>query len=124
VRGGHRVVAPALAVGLALLVVGCGPIEYVSQVTRRASSDVAAARAVRADRYAPYWFTLAVEYLHKARAEAAHADYQAATRFGRRASEAARRARQVALEVASDPAAASDIAPAEGGLAPLDEGAR
>lgn len=88
----------------AALLGGCGPIEYVNQVTREASSQVEAARAVRADKYAPYWYTLAVEYLHKAREEAATADFQAANRFGRRAAEAAAEARTIALREAGEPA--------------------
>ncbi len=119
VRGGLlRCAAAALALALWS---ACGPIEYVGQVTRKASADVEAARAVRADRYAPYWYTLAVEYLERARYEAAQADYQAANRFGRRASDAARKARAQALDVAADPASASDIAPEGAGGAPVDE---
>ncbi len=52
-------------------------------MTRTASDDVEAARAAQADIHAPYWFTLAVEYLRKAREEAAEADFQAANRLGR-----------------------------------------
>lgn len=92
--------------GLFLLVSSsqaCGPVEYVNQVSRKASSEVEAAKAVRADKYAVYYYTLAVEYLHKAREEAAHSDYQAANRFGKRAAEAARKARKQALERANDP---------------------
>ncbi len=85
------------------LSLACGPIEYVNQVTRRASSEVDAAKAVKADKHAPYWYTLAVEFLHKAREEAATADFQAANRFGRRSAEAARKARTVALERAQNP---------------------
>ena len=114
-----------VALALAMIVASggaCGPVTYVRQVTRRASAEVEAARAVRAERYAPYWYTLAVEYLVQARREAARADYEAANRYGRKASEAAQKARAEALEVAADPDAASDVAPAEGGRsAPLDE---
>src|SRR5262245_16738520 len=60
------------------LLVGCGPIEYIGQVTRRASTEVEAARVAGADKYAPYEYTLAIEYLHKAREEAGYSDYQAA----------------------------------------------
>ena len=92
--------------GLFLLVSSsqaCGPVEYVNQVSRKASSEVEAAKAVRADKYAVYYYTLAVEYLHKAREEAAHSDYQAANRFGKRAEEAAKKARIQALERAKNP---------------------
>lgn len=90
-----------LALALGATTLGCGPVEYVSQVTRTASAEVAAARTARAERYAPYWYTLAVEYLHKAREEASYADFQAANRFGQRAEEAARRAREIAVERAA-----------------------
>jgi hypothetical protein len=97
-----------------LMIAACGPIEYVGQVTRRASSDVEDARAVAADKYAPYYYTLAVEYLRKARHEAAHADYQAASRFGRKASEAARKAKTVAQDIAADPDRSGPLAPLGG----------
>jgi hypothetical protein len=89
-------------VGMALTS-GCGPIEYVGQVTRKASTAVSAAKAVDADKYSPYFYTLAVEYLHKAREEAASADFQAANRFGRRSEKAAKMAKVEALERAGKP---------------------
>jgi hypothetical protein len=102
----------------------CGPIVYVNDVTRRASQAVDAAKAADADKYAPYYWTRATEYLHKARERAAHADYQAANRFGRLASEAAELAEQTAIEARKDPSkrpldltapagAAGDVAPAK-----------
>ncbi len=87
----------------AWLVVGCGPIEYVNQVTRKASTEVSSARAAEADKYSPYHYTLAQEYLHKAREEAAAADFQAANRFGKRAQQAAAAARQEAVANAGKP---------------------
>ena len=80
------------------LLVGCGPVQYVSQVTRRAAAEVAAAKSAGADRYAPYEYTAAIEYLHKAREEAGYADYQAAIRFGNKAEEHAKKAREIALK--------------------------
>jgi hypothetical protein len=80
------------------LTAGCGPIEYVNQVTRKASSEVAAAKSVNAAEWAPYYFTLAVEYLEKAHEEASRADYQAANRFGRKSHNAAVKARELAIE--------------------------
>lgn len=79
------------------LALGCGPVTYINEVTRRAASDVEAARSAQADQYAPYYYTLAVEYLRKAREEAAHADFQAANRLGRQASRAARRAVELSI---------------------------
>ena len=48
---------------------GCGPVEYISQVGNRAASAVSSAKLAQADRYAPYEYTAAEEYLHKAREE-------------------------------------------------------
>jgi hypothetical protein len=93
-----------LLLGFALLA-ACGPIRYIDQVTRRASTEVEAARAAQADRYAPYWYTLAVEYLDKAREEGSRADFQAAHRFGKRAEDAARKATTEALAAARGGAA-------------------
>jgi hypothetical protein len=93
-----------LSVAIMLLALGaCGPIEYVNQTTRKASTAVESAEAAQADKYSPYWYTLAVEYLHKSREEAAGADFQAANRFGRKAEEAAIKAREEALRRAADP---------------------
>jgi hypothetical protein len=99
-RGPLLLLAALLCASLSL---ACGPIEYVNQVTRRASSEVDAAKAVQADKHAPYWYTLAVEYLNKAREEASTSDFQAANRFGRRSAEAARKARALSLERAKNP---------------------
>jgi sRNA-binding protein len=104
----------ALASGIA----GCGPITYVGDVTRRATDAVAQARAAQAEKYAPYWWTRATEYLHKAREVAGHADFQGANRFGRLAAEAANHAAEDARIAAKDPAsrpreAAPDVAPAK-----------
>ena len=82
---------------------GCGSALYINQVTRKASASVAAAEAVNAAEYAPYEYTLAVEYLHKAREEAAHADFQAANRFGREAEAAADQATELAVQRAGNP---------------------
>ncbi len=105
----HRLKRLALTVsatlGFMAIGNGCGPVEYINQVSRKASSEVEAAKSVKADKYSPYWYTLAVEYLNKAREEAAHADYQAANRFGKRSAEAAAKARELAVKRAADPSA-------------------
>jgi hypothetical protein len=75
----------------------CGPIQYIAGVTQTASADVAAARTVNADKYAPYEYTAAVEYLHKAREEEGYADHAAAVHFGKLASDNAVKAREIAL---------------------------
>ncbi len=128
------------AVVAVLAMGGCGPVAYVNQVTMKASSSVESARAAEADKYSPYWYTRAVEYLHKAREEAADADFQAANRFGRRSEEAAKKAREEAIAHAGKPVkmfypsvvpkrgettdgdSGDATAPADQGLAPLVPG--
>ena len=79
------------------LLSGCGPIEYINQVGNKAASAVSAAKLAQADRYAPYEYTAAEEYLHKAREEAGHAEYQDAIEYGRRSEDLANRARAIAV---------------------------
>jgi hypothetical protein len=76
----------------------CGPVEYLSQVSNKAASAVSAAKLAQADKYAPYEYTAADEYLHKAREEAAHAEYQDAIEFGRKAEDLGNRARAITVE--------------------------
>jgi len=109
-------VGAVVAIGLAL--VGCGPIVYISEVSRHASDSVDAARAAHADKYAPYWWTRATQYLDEAREVAAHADFQGANRFGQLAAEAADKATEEALIAARDPSKRPldlqpDVAPAK-----------
>jgi len=92
-------------------------------VTMGASDKVEAARAADAAKWSPYWWTRAVEYQHKAKEEAAHANFEAANHFGRLSEEAATRAREEALRRAADPAAAAkEMGPIDGGTtSPTDE---
>ena len=94
---------PAWLASLVLSIVACGPVEYLSQVTRKAASAVEAARAANAETLAPYEYTSAVEYLHKAREEASSAQFQPAIRFGHKAEEMAERARRLAAQRAQEP---------------------
>ena len=101
-----------------LALVGCGPIVYVNEVTRTAATKVDEARAAEADKFSPYYWTRATEFLLKARELAAHADFQAANRYGRLSSEAAGLAIEEAAAVKADhskraPAKAKDVAPAK-----------
>ncbi|HET7501470.1 MAG TPA: hypothetical protein VFK02_10720 [Kofleriaceae bacterium] len=109
----------SLAVAVVIAgVCGCGPIVYVTEVTRNASDAVEAARAANAEKYAPYWWTRATQYLAKAREVAAHADFQGANRFGRLAAEAAVQAAHDAPLAERDPSKRPldlppDVAPAK-----------
>jgi hypothetical protein len=80
------------------LTVGCGPVQYVSQVSGRASAALASAKSAGADKYAPYEYTMATQYLHKAREEEGYSDHQAAIRFGKKAEIFANKARRIALD--------------------------
>ncbi|HEX7836102.1 MAG TPA: hypothetical protein VF469_01500, partial [Kofleriaceae bacterium] len=115
---------PCVLVLLLAGALGCGPITYVGDVSHRASDAVDAARAAQAEKYAPYWWTRATEYLHKAREVAAHADFQGADRFGRLAAEAANQAaidaRIAARDLSKRPRdLPPDVAPARTTDAPI-----
>jgi hypothetical protein len=75
----------------------CGPVEYINQVSFKAASALAAAKEAQADRLAPYEYTAAESYLHKAREEASYAQYQDSIEYGRKAEEQAHKARAIAL---------------------------
>jgi hypothetical protein len=86
---------------------GCGPVEYISQVSNRAASAVSAAKLAQADRYAPYEYTAAEEYLHKAREEGGYAEYQDAIEYGQKAEDLANRARAIAVSKQAESASKS-----------------
>lgn len=96
----------------------CGPVVYINEVTRKASTAVEAARRADAERLAPYWYTRAVAYLDKARETAARADFQGANRFGRLATAAAVQAVADAGDPTKRPLASPKPRPATG--APRD----
>jgi len=103
--------------GLAfVLLAACGPVAYVGQVTLRADDEVTQARAAGAEKYSPYYWTRANEYLFMAREVAAHADFQGANKFGRLAEEAAVKAKAEALARQSEPAGSA--APASPTITP------
>ncbi len=87
----------ALALGV-VLAQGCGPVEYLNQVSSRAASAMLLAQRDGADRLAPYEYTKANEYYHKAREQAGHSSYQTAIEYGRKCEELATRARAIARE--------------------------
>jgi sRNA-binding protein len=92
-----------LGVLVASVLAGCGPVAYIGQVTLTADDAVVAARRAHADKYSPYWYTRATQYLHMAREVAGHSDFQGANKFGRLAAEAAVKAQEEAAIGAQDP---------------------
>ncbi|CAN5232163.1 hypothetical protein BH11MYX1_BH11MYX1_31160 [soil metagenome] len=99
-----------LGVILACVLGACGPVAYIGQVTIKADDAVEAARQAEADKYSPYWWTRATQYLQMARDVAGHADFQGANHFGRLAAEAAEQAKAEA-----DAAPKTGPAPGRGG---------
>jgi hypothetical protein len=79
-----------------LLPSGCGPVIYLREVSTRAASLLAEARADGAEMYAPYEFTKASLFYDKAREDAGHADYQHAIDWGRRSQDCSNRALSLA----------------------------
>ncbi len=73
----------------------CGPITYVSRVTFGASGDVAEARTINAEQMAPYEYTAAVEYLHRAKELAGYARFHDANNFAKKARQQAADAKKV-----------------------------
>ena len=101
-----------------VLLSGCGPIEYINQVGVKAAGAVSAAKLAQADRYAPYEYTCAEEYLHKAREEASYAEYEDAIEYGRKAEELADKGRAIAVAKLSQ-SASSAATPASESRAPV-----
>jgi hypothetical protein len=95
----HRRQFWALALGM-LLLLGCGPIVYVKDVSPRAAAALRQARADQAEQFAPYEYTKASLYYDKAREEAGHAYFQNAVDWGRRSLDCSRRASGLARAAA------------------------
>ncbi|MCS6899581.1 MAG: DUF4398 domain-containing protein [Myxococcales bacterium] len=70
---------------------GCGGVLYAVQASS-ASSKVNEARAIGAEKLAPYEFYLAEEHLYKASEEASQANYGDAADLAEKAEEAAEKA--------------------------------
>src|SRR4051794_40066215 len=87
-----------------LLAAGCGPVQYVSQVTLQATRAVRNARDARAPELAPYEYTFAAESLHKARELAGQSRWQESLRFGRDALKYGHDAETLAREKSLKPA--------------------
>jgi hypothetical protein len=86
---------------LVMVLSGCGPIEYITFVTFEASKAVQEAKSSRAPELAPYEYTSAVEYLHKARELGAYARYQQAIDFGKKSRDFGHEAVKIARDRAS-----------------------
>src|SRR5690242_16683098 len=93
-----------VALLMLLATAGCGPIEYITVVTFDASKAVQEAKASRAPELAPYVYTAAVEYLHKAREVGGYARYHDAIEFGKKARDYGHEAVKLARTRTAPPA--------------------
>lgn len=86
---------------------GCGPLKSTSHLLD-AEVQIQAARTAGAEKLAPYEWTAANLYIHKAREEVSYSDYQAGVDFAEKASRYANEAREKAISVANANAAGGD----------------
>jgi hypothetical protein len=101
----------ALGTGLALATIGCGPIQSTSLIMD-ADTQLEAARAADAPKYAPYEYTLADAYLHKAREEAGYADYEVSIDFAQKALDNAKKAKELSVNTVKEQGVGTPSAPA------------
>jgi len=87
-----RALVAAVALGALL---GCGPVQSTAYLLD-AEAQLESARSAGAEKYAPYEWTAAQLYLHKAREEVGKSAYQEAIDFADKASKYASRARAAA----------------------------
>ncbi len=89
---------PRLLLALALAATAaCGPVMSTSHLLD-ADVQLEAARTAQADKLAPYEWTAANLYLHKAREEVGYADFEQAVTYASKASKFANAARDVAMK--------------------------
>ena len=84
---------------VAALGAGCGPTQSTSFLLD-AEVMVEAARTAQAEKLAPYEWTAAQLYIHKAKEEAGYADFEQSVDYAKKGVDFATRARDVALKSA------------------------
>ncbi|MFZ5471366.1 MAG: DUF4398 domain-containing protein [Myxococcota bacterium] len=88
----HSVLLVVATVGLC----ACGPVQSTAYLLD-ADVQLEAARTAGAEKYAPYEWTAAALYLHKAREEVGYSDFQVAVDFAQKAARFANEAKAKAL---------------------------
>ena len=91
----------ALAVVALSALAGCGPTQSTALIME-ADVELEAARTADGNKYAPYEFTAAEAYLHKAREEQGYSDYEVSIDFGTKAVKFAKEAKQKAMASKSE----------------------
>lgn len=95
------------------LVAGCGPTKSTALIMD-ADVQLQAARTADAEKLAPYEFTAASEYLHKAREEQGYSDFEVSIDFGEKAVKYATEAKEKAMAAKNEgalPGVPSDQTP-------------
>src|SRR3989442_14107612 len=93
-----RRLLPGLCLSLGLALNGCGPVQSTAYLLD-ADVQIEAARTAQADKYAPYEWTAANLYIHKAREEVGYSDFEVAVDFAQKASKYANEARDKAMTI-------------------------
>src|ERR1043165_6543053 len=91
-----RLARPLACAALLCVAAGCGPLQSPAYLLD-AAVQIEAARTAQAEKYAPYEWTSANLYLHKAREEVGYSDYEVALSFAQKASKFANDAREKSL---------------------------
>ena len=86
-----------LVLGFAVVGVGCGPIQSTSYLID-AQVALEAAHTAQANKLAPYEWTAANLYLHKAREEVGSSEFEQAVAYAAKASKFANAARDQAMK--------------------------
>jgi hypothetical protein len=80
---------------------GCGPVQSTAYLLD-AEVALESAKTAGADRYAPYEFTSAQLYIHKAREEVGYSDFEVGVTFAQKAAKFASEAREKAMSQNKD----------------------
>ncbi|HCF62732.1 MAG TPA: hypothetical protein DFS52_32680 [Myxococcales bacterium] len=95
-------VSRLLILSVAAAVLGaCGPTKSTALIMD-ADVQLEAARTAGAEKLAPYEYTAAIEYLHKAREEQGYADFEVAIDFANKALDNAVKAKKKSMEAKSE----------------------
>jgi hypothetical protein len=94
----------------ALALASCGPIQSGALVVD-AQAELSAAQTAQGDKHAPFEYTAAEEYLHKAREEQSYAEFERAVDFARKSRDCARVARTKAEQVTRKEMGALELGP-------------
>ena len=91
----------AVLIASSAAVTGCGPVQSTAYLLD-AEVAIQSAKTAGADKYAPYEYTSATLYIHKAREEVGYSDFEVAVDFAQKAAKYANEAREKAMSLAKD----------------------